>query len=150
MFQYFEVPLFQLPQESEVINFKLHQNSSIKSQAKFNIHIKLIMAESIEPMYKKNPFAIPEPYYLPGYTGHCPAYSEIVGQTYGRATHHVMGSLQSPPGRLKSISSKPQKLPGETDLYIMENRKSEGKFVLTKDITPGYKGPIPRARDLIS
>ncbi|CAL1267614.1 unnamed protein product, partial [Larinioides sclopetarius] len=27
----------------QVINFKLHQNSSIKSQAKFTIHIELIM-----------------------------------------------------------------------------------------------------------
>ncbi|XP_055936782.1 protein FAM166B-like [Argiope bruennichi] len=105
------------------------------------------MSEPIEPMQKKNPFAIPEPYYLPGYTGHCPAYSETVGQTYGRATHNVMES--STPGRLKPISSESQNMPGDPDLDIIENRKSEGRSVLTKNITPGYKGHIPRARGLI-
>ncbi|GFY54162.1 uncharacterized protein TNIN_285371, partial [Trichonephila inaurata madagascariensis] len=97
------------------------------------------MTESTRSKYEKNPFAIPDPYYLPGYTGHCPAYKEIVGQTFGRATHGLIESLPSPPGRLKLSTLEKDKAPDEDDLEILEKRKSEVKSVLTKDITPGYQ-----------
>ncbi|GFU69536.1 uncharacterized protein TNCV_1350961 [Trichonephila clavipes] len=97
------------------------------------------MTESTPSKYEKNPFAIPDPYYLPGYTGHCPAYKEIVGQSFGRATHDLIESLPSPPGRLKLSTLEKEKAPDEDDLEILEKRKSEVKSVLTKDITPGYQ-----------
>ncbi|GFT77962.1 uncharacterized protein NPIL_54641, partial [Nephila pilipes] len=73
------------------------------------------------------------------YTGHCPSYIDIVGQTYGRATHNIIESLPSPPGRLKLPTPENEKVPDEDDLEILEKRKSEVKSLLAKDITPGYK-----------
>ncbi|GIY14448.1 uncharacterized protein CEXT_39521 [Caerostris extrusa] len=107
------------------------------------------MDKSKEIKYEKNPFAIKDPYYLPGYTGHCPSYKGTVGTSYGRATHEIMEGLPSPPGRLKPVSLEDQTPEEIKELDIFESRKSEGKFVIAKDIAIGYKGHIPRARDVI-
>ncbi|XP_035222752.1 protein FAM166B-like [Stegodyphus dumicola] len=107
------------------------------------------MSDSPEKNYEKNPFAIPEPYYLPGYTGHCPSYQDVIGQTYGRATHSVLENLPSPPARLKPLTSILQNAAEDEDLELISERKQDRKTILSTDIAPGYKGHIPRASYLI-
>ncbi|GFR28499.1 uncharacterized protein TNCT_136231 [Trichonephila clavata] len=92
---------------------------------------------------------IQEKYFYGIYTGHCPAYKEIIGQSFGRATHDLIEALPSLPGRLKLSTLEKEKAPDEDDLDILQKRKSEVKSVLSKDITPGYQGHVPRVREMI-
>ncbi|XP_035211379.1 UPF0605 protein GA14893-like [Stegodyphus dumicola] len=102
---------------------------------------------------------VPEPHFIPGYTGHCPDLFDQVGITYPWATHAVLEDKPELANRLSSIKPPTRRFlqPGtrrKGDKYCSEMDGKRGQRnrslpqpVIGLDISLGCVGPAPQNRE---
>lgn len=104
----------------------------------------------------KKPFikveVTPQPHFIPGYTGHCPGLSEVIGASYGRATNEILKNRPGTADRLRPLDPReahPEKIHERTlaqidkDKRLINNRFTEGRKVLNDNMMHGYSGHVP-------
>ncbi|XP_027694924.1 protein FAM166B isoform X2 [Vombatus ursinus] len=89
------------------------------------------------------------PYYIPGYTGHCPQLGFGLGKTYGQLTGQLLLSgpsgLAWPPAH--RILLPPIKTPGppRTDKHSWHGHER-----IKSNMIPGYTGFVPRSQHIFA
>ncbi|XP_007498872.1 protein FAM166B isoform X2 [Monodelphis domestica] len=89
------------------------------------------------------------PYYIPGYTGHCPQLGFCLGQTYGRSTGHLLrygpSGLAWPPAH--RILLPPINTVGSLKA---EEPPWHGHERINSSMIPGYTGFVPRSQHIFA
>ncbi|XP_035219006.1 protein FAM166B-like [Stegodyphus dumicola] len=119
---------------------------------------KMSTDEIIKKPFMK-PDLVPQPHFIPGYTGFCPELPLNVGASYGRITHEVLKDKPRMAGRLDPIDAevahptkKQEKVEKkmEEDKKIINNRfPSIGRRILNDYMMPGYCGHVPNITDAV-
>ncbi|KAF8767114.1 Protein FAM166B like protein [Argiope bruennichi] len=104
-----------------------------------------------KPFMKFDP--VPQPHFIPGYTGFCPDLPRTVGASFGRVTNEILKTQPRMAGRLQPISTEmahPASV-AEKSNRNLESEKSlinsrfpkDGRRILNDYIPVGYGGHVP-------
>ncbi|GIY51598.1 uncharacterized protein CDAR_365201 [Caerostris darwini] len=104
-----------------------------------------------KPFMKFDP--IPQPHFIPGYTGFCPKLPVSVGVSFGKTTNEILKKDPHMAGRLKPTANEvahPIKV-AEKRIKDLESEKqlinsrfpAKGRRILNDYIPAGYTGHVP-------
>lgn len=100
----------------------------------------------------------PQPYFIPGYTGHCPGLRQVIGISYGRATNEILKNRPEVANVLSPLDPEvahPEKIHERTlaqmekDKRLINSRFTEGRKLFTDSMMPGYSGHVPNISESI-
>ncbi|GBO44903.1 hypothetical protein AVEN_230334-1 [Araneus ventricosus] len=104
-----------------------------------------------KPFMKFDP--VPQPHFIPGYTGFCPDLPRTVGASFGRVTNEILKTQPRIAGRLQSLSTEvahPAKVAEkcnrdfESEKRLINSRyPGDGRRILSDYIPAGYTGHVP-------
>ncbi|EZA58647.1 hypothetical protein X777_14816 [Ooceraea biroi] len=87
-----------------------------------------------------------EPHYIPGYTGYCPQYRFVCGDTYGKATHKLLLDPTINHAKTLILSNRATsycEIPSKCDIDVVNARFKRTDPVFVHPMLPGYEGFIP-------
>lgn len=90
----------------------------------------------------------PQPYFIPGYTGHCPQYKYREGATYGSQTHKLLLDPTVQHAEYLVLSDRTAndyqvvRRPAQKDIDVVESRFQHGDPVYKHPMLPGYEGYV--------
>ncbi|GFQ67302.1 uncharacterized protein TNCT_602221 [Trichonephila clavata] len=104
-----------------------------------------------KPFMKFDP--VPQPHFIPGYTGFCPKLPVTVGASFGRVTNEILKTEPRIAGRLQPTAAEeahPVKVADkgneklESDKRLINSRfPKDGVRILNDYIPVGYTGHVP-------